>query len=89
MVQLSLYSCLSRWNYQWDKVYGTGGNLGWDYYYAMSFSGQFSVYPNGDIATTTDTFLELVPNANKRQEIVDIILNEQTNNNDAQGTDCN
>ena len=89
MVQLSLYSCLSRWNYQWDKEYGTGGNLGWDYYYAMSFSGQFSVYPNGDIATTTDTFLELVPNANKRQEIVDIILNEQINNNDAQGTDCN
>jgi hypothetical protein len=74
--------------YEWDKDYGTGGNLGWDYYYAMAFSGQFQTNSSNIIVSTTDSFLELVPNLADRQNIVNIIINEQINNNDAQGTDC-
>lgn len=78
--------------YEWDKEYGTGlGNnddLGWDYYYAMSFSGQFVVDINGNIVSSSDTFEALVPNSSERQQIVNIILNEQNNNSDAQGTSC-
>ncbi|MFD2529775.1 MULTISPECIES: hypothetical protein [Polaribacter] len=74
--------------YEWDKTYGTGGNLGWKYYQTMAYSGMFQVNSNGTIVTENDTFKELVPNANDRQAIADIILNEQNGNNDAQGTKC-
>ena len=75
--------------YEWDKTYGTGGNLGWKYYKSMVYSGMFQVDPNGNMITEIDTFKELVPNAIDRQEIVDIILNEHHGNNDAKGTKCN
>ena len=85
--------------YEWDKEYGTGsGNnfvngpedlLGWDYYHAMAFSGQFTTDAFGTITSTTDTFQELIPDATERQNIVNVILNEQLNNNDAEGTECN
>jgi hypothetical protein len=74
--------------YEWDKTYGTGGNLGWEYYQSMVYSGMFQVDPSGNIATEIDTFKELVPNASDRQAIADIILNEQNGNNDANGTEC-
>jgi hypothetical protein len=74
--------------YEWDKEHGTGGQLDWDYYEALAFSGQFQVYPNGNLASSSNAFLQLVPNANDRQDIADINMNEQKNNGDAQGTDC-
>lgn len=54
----------------------------------MVYSGMFQVYPSGNIAIEIDAFKELVPNANDRQAIADIILNEQNGNNDAKGTEC-
>lgn len=75
--------------YKWDKEYGTGGHLGWNYYKSMAYSGMFQVDPGGNIATEVVAFKELVPNANDRQAIADIIFNEQNGNNDAKGTECN
>ena len=75
--------------YQWDRDYGTGGDLGWDYYYAMAFSSQFNIDEDGNISSTSDTFEELVPDASDRQDIINIILNEQNGTNDAQGGQCN
>ena len=75
--------------YEWDKNYGTGGSLGWDYYQSMAYSGMFQVDPSGNIATEIDTFIELISNASDRQAKADIILNEQKGNNEAQGTECN
>tara|TARA_B110000091_G_C13667814_1_gene412420 strand:- start:111 stop:278 length:168 start_codon:yes stop_codon:yes gene_type:complete len=54
----------------------------------MAYSGMFQVDPSGIIVTEIDTFIELVPNVNDRQEIANIILNEQNGNNEAQGTKC-
>ncbi|MBQ0907657.1 hypothetical protein KBJ98_02950 [Flavobacterium sp. F-328] len=56
-----------RWHthyYEWDKKFGTGGNLGWEYYKSMAFSRMFQTDPNGTIVAETDTFKEIVPNAN-------------------------
>ncbi|RXG22387.1 hypothetical protein [Leeuwenhoekiella marinoflava] len=74
--------------YEWDKNYGTGGTLGWDYYKAMAYGGMFQVDSNGNIAAETDTFKALVPDSNERQKIADIVLNESNGNNDAKGTEC-
>lgn len=74
--------------YQWDAEYGSGGGLGWDYYKAMAFSGQFTVDFDGNIESYSETFSELIPDADDRQEIVDIVINEQLNNNDALGSNC-
>ncbi len=75
--------------YEWDKQYGTGGNLNWDYYKAMAFGGLFQTDPiTGKITTETDSFVELVPNSNDRQAIADIVMNEKNGNYDAQGTKC-
>jgi hypothetical protein len=46
------------------------------------------VYPNGNLASSSNAFLQLIPDANDRQDITDINMNEQKNNGDAQGTDC-
>ena len=75
--------------YDWDKEYGTGGNLGWEYYKSMTYGGMFQVDPSGNITSETDTFKKLVPNSSDRQKIADIVVNEQKNNNDARGTKCN
>jgi len=74
--------------YEWDKGYGTGGSLGWDYYKSMAYSGMFQVDISGTIVAEVDTFKEIVPNADDRQTIADIILNEQNGNSEAQGTKC-
>ena len=55
--------------YDWDKNYGTGGSLGWNYYQSMAYSGMFQVGPSGNIATEIDTFIELISNASDRQAI--------------------
>lgn len=76
--------------YEWDKEYGTGGSLGWSYYKSMAWGGLFQTDPNtGLITSETDAFKELEPNANNRQDIADIVVNELKNNSDAKGTKCN
>lgn len=72
----------------WDKAYGTKTDLGWDYYYAMSFAGQFQVDVNGKIVNETDVFKTLIPDSNKRKDIVKKILNEQNGNRDAKSKKC-
>ena len=66
----------------------SGGNLGWEYYKSMAYSGMFQVDPSGSIVAEVDTFKEIVPNANDRQVIANIILNEQNGNNQSKGTKC-
>lgn len=73
---------------QWDQTYGSGGNLGWDYYYAMAFSGQFTVDEYGNITSETDTFKALIPDSSTRKAIVDIVLNEQKGNSNSKGEKC-
>ncbi|WP_141675505.1 hypothetical protein [Formosa haliotis] len=64
----------------WDIEYGTGGNLGWDYYRSMAFAGlvnvkkgvngNFLLDNNGNpIYEDTNSFKELVPNENDRDNI--------------------
>jgi len=75
--------------YEWDKDYGTGGDLGWDYYYALGFGGLFQIdINNGTIVSETDAFKSIISDPYERQKIADKILNEFKNNEDAQGTDC-
>jgi hypothetical protein len=85
--------------YEWDKNYGTGGNLGWDYYYAMGFGGFFyekkdsngnnMLDINGDpILEETDSFKELVPNKIDRNKIIKILYDEQEGNTFSKGTKC-
>ncbi|MGO4912823.1 hypothetical protein [Leeuwenhoekiella sp. W20_SRS_FM14] len=74
--------------YMWDRSYGSGGNLDWEYYYSMSFGGLFQVYQNGQIATSTDAFIDLVPNLTERQNIANKILNENNANTQSQGSKC-
>jgi hypothetical protein len=74
--------------YEWDKQYGTGGNLGWDYYNSMAWGGLFQTDGSGSIVSETDSFKELVPNSNDRQDIADIVFNEIKGKSDAKGTKC-
>lgn len=83
----------------WDEKYGTGGIktknssgmdiLDWEFYKSMSFGGQFQVDANGIIVSETEAFKLIVPDSNKRKEIVKTILKEQKSNKDAKGTKCN
>ncbi|WP_299130534.1 hypothetical protein [uncultured Winogradskyella sp.] len=75
--------------YEWDRDYGTGGALGWDYYYSMGWGGLFQTNQEGVIMAETDTFVENVPSSSDRQNIALIVFNETKGNNDAQGTNCN
>ena len=74
--------------YEWDRDYGTGGNLGWDYYKNMSYGGMY-YYDSSNNLIFTDSFIELVPNLNDRNNIVNILINEQEGNNQALGSNCN
>ncbi len=69
------------------KNHGTGGNLGWDYYYAMAFGGLYYKDGNGNLVET-DSFKALVPDAIKRQEIKNILSNEEQGNTSSKGTKC-
>lgn len=54
----------------------------------MAWGGMFQVDADGNIEVMTNTFEELVPDANDRQEIANILFNEQKGNSDAKGTEC-
>lgn len=73
--------------YDWDTKYGTGGNLGWDYYQSMAFGGLYYEDSNGNIVET-DSFIELVPSQQDRLNIRNILIAEQDGENSALGTDC-
>lgn len=73
--------------------------LGWNYYKAMAFAGLSYVKKdangnpvldsNGEpIRFDTDSFKELFPNENDRNEIKKIISNEAKGNNTSKGTKC-
>ncbi|CDF80964.1 hypothetical protein BN863_32520 [Formosa agariphila KMM 3901] len=72
----------------WDIEYGTGGDLGWDYYRSMALGGLFQVDSNGNIVTETDAFKALVPELIDRQNISKTLTNEQNGNSNAKGTKC-
>ena len=74
--------------YIWDKNYGGGGNLGWNYYRSMAFGGLFYTDSDGNIVET-DSFIALVPDPNDRHEIKIILENEQDGNTEAKGSKCN
>ena len=85
--------------YDWDKAYGTGGKLGWNYYKAMAFAGlskikkDFNGNPildsNGNpIREDTDSFKELVPSEGNRDKIKEIISDEVEGNINSKGTKC-
>ncbi len=73
--------------YEWDKEHGSGGNLGWDYYYAMAFGGLYYKDSNNNIIET-DSFKTLVPDSNERLKIRNILINEQDGNSKAKSPKC-
>ena len=74
--------------YLWDRDYGTGGNLGWNYYWSMAFGGLYTQDPISGAINYTDSFIELVPNEEDREDIINIIINEQNGTSDAEGSTC-
>ena len=78
--------------YEWDKNYGTGGSLGWNYYYAMGFGGLFYKVKdvNGNpVQVETDSFIALVPSEIERNNIIKTLYDEQEGNSNSKGTKCN
>jgi len=71
----------------WDKEFGTGADLGFEYYQAMSYAGLFTVDTSGNISGMTDAFEALVSES-KRQDVADIVINENNNNENAKGSEC-
>ena len=74
--------------YEWDKDYGTGGELGWSYYKAMAFGGLFQTDNSGTIISETDTFKKIIPSKTERQKIADIVFNEFKGNKKSKGSSC-
>jgi hypothetical protein len=54
----------------------------------MAFGGLFYDDGSGN-QVETDSFIALIPNATDREQIKNIILNEETGNSNAQSTSCN
>ena len=84
MSQFVLGMAVSLFN--WDKKFGpTGGALGFDYYYKLSFAGL--------VKDGTPELLEeakqLIPAGSSWSEINKIIENEATGNYQANGEKCN
>jgi len=73
--------------YEWDKLYGTGGNLGWDYYYKMATAGLSYKNEEGEYVFA-DSFFELFPKNSDRDDALKIHQNEKAGNKDAKGTKC-
>lgn len=71
-----------------SKQYGSnGGQLSWDYYYSMAFGGLFYRDISGELIAT-NSFKELVPNQNDRENIKRILSDEAAGNNNAKGKKC-
>ncbi|MDZ4148868.1 MAG: hypothetical protein U1C58_11325, partial [Flavobacteriaceae bacterium] len=63
--------------YNWDRKFGTGGNLGWDYYKAMAYGGLFQMDQLGNITNETDAFKSLIIDESERKKTAKILFNEQ------------
>jgi hypothetical protein len=74
--------------YEWDRDYGGGGNLSWNYYHSMAFSGFYYEDKKTGKFLDTNSFKKLVPNKANRNKIKTIIKNEATGNSKAKGTKC-
>ncbi|MGM0943687.1 MAG: hypothetical protein ACQEW9_00810 [Bacteroidota bacterium] len=73
--------------YNWDKKYGpTGGNLGFDYYYKMAFGGLVNPSDNTQLIDEAKPF---IPSGSSWAEIDQILKNEASGSNQANGTKCN
>ena len=71
--------------YIWDKKFGpTGGTLGFDYYYKLSFAG---LVKNGT-SELLDEAEQLIPTGSSWSEINRIIENEATGNHESKGEKC-
>lgn len=73
---------------EWDMTYGGGYNLGWDYYYALTFTGHFKVDTAGNILSESTTFTTLVPDPAVRKKIIETVLKENNGDPDAKGDKC-
>ena len=73
---------------QWDLIYGSGGNLPWDYYKSMAYGGMFTVDNSGNFVSQTDAFMDLV-DVEEREVVKDIILSENKSDENSRGTNCN
>lgn len=72
--------------YNWDKKSGpTGGTLGFDYYYKLSFAGLIK-YRTSELL---DEAKELIPTGSSWSVINKIIENEATGNHESKGEKCN
>ncbi len=72
--------------YFWDKEFGTGGNLGSQYYKDLAFGGLFTLDENGNFKTMTDAFKALVPES-ERNRVKNVIIAEMKGLN-SKGTKC-
>ncbi len=72
--------------YNWDSKYGTGGNLGWDYYKFMAFGGLY--FEENGITQETYSFQVLIPKQTDRDKIKNILKNEQDGNSNSKGEKC-
>ena len=72
--------------YFWDKEFGSGGNLGSQYYMDMAYSGLFTIDANGNFLTMTDAFKTLVPEG-ERNRVKNVIIAEMRGIN-SKGTKC-
>lgn len=71
--------------YNWDKKYGPGGgSLGLDYYYKLSLGGMLK----DGTTEPLDEVKALIPNGSSWEEISQILVNEATGNNKANGEKC-
>jgi hypothetical protein len=54
----------------------------------MAFGGLYTQDPISGAINYTDSFIELVPNEEDREDIINIIINEQNGTSDAEGSTC-
>ncbi|MHA7129560.1 hypothetical protein [Algoriphagus namhaensis] len=73
--------------YNWDKKFGpTGGTLGFDYYYKMSFGGLIN--PSNPTELINEA-KPLIPSGTSWSQINQILNREANGSNKASGTPCN
>lgn len=64
----------------------TGGNLSFDYYYKMAFGG---LVKKDNPSELIDEAKAYIPEGSSWNDILDLLLKENSGNYDAQGEKCN
>ena len=73
--------------YNWDRHHGvTGGSLPFDYYYKLAFGGLINPTNPLDLI---DEAIPLIPSGSSWSDINEILNNEASGNNQANGEKCN